>query len=50
MARVTTNDIIVLHLSNSQMVVTDVYNHRFHKIFQVDEMLSHIMERDDLFV
>ncbi|XP_073447803.1 ubiquitin carboxyl-terminal hydrolase 4 [Aquarana catesbeiana] len=32
------------------MVVTDVYNHRFHKIFQVDEMLSHIMERDDLFV
>ncbi|XP_053325397.1 ubiquitin carboxyl-terminal hydrolase 4 isoform X2 [Spea bombifrons] len=32
------------------MVVTDVYNHRFHKIFQMDEMLSHIMERDDLFV
>ncbi|KAM9326758.1 ubiquitin carboxyl-terminal hydrolase 4 [Gastrophryne carolinensis] len=32
------------------MVVTDVYNHRFHKIFQTDEMLSHIMERDDLFV
>ncbi|KAE8611761.1 hypothetical protein XENTR_v10012591 [Xenopus tropicalis] len=32
------------------MVVTDVYNHRFHKIFQMDEMLSHIMERDDIFV
>ncbi|KAM4722665.1 ubiquitin carboxyl-terminal hydrolase 4 [Rhinophrynus dorsalis] len=32
------------------MVVTDVYNHRFHKIFQMDDMLSHIMERDDLFV
>lgn len=32
------------------MVVTDVYNHRFHKIFQTDEMLNHIMERDDLFV
>ncbi|XP_068109005.1 ubiquitin carboxyl-terminal hydrolase 4 [Hyperolius riggenbachi] len=32
------------------MVVTDVYSHRFHKIFQADEMLSHIMERDDLFV
>uniref|UniRef100_A0A8C5MS72 Ubiquitin carboxyl-terminal hydrolase n=1 Tax=Leptobrachium leishanense TaxID=445787 RepID=A0A8C5MS72_9ANUR len=32
------------------MVVTDVYNHRFHKIFQADEMLSHIMDRDDLFV
>uniref|UniRef100_A0A8C2YMQ1 Ubiquitin carboxyl-terminal hydrolase n=1 Tax=Chinchilla lanigera TaxID=34839 RepID=A0A8C2YMQ1_CHILA len=32
------------------MVVTDVYNHRFHKIFQVDEGLSHIMPRDDIFV
>ncbi|XP_075040021.1 ubiquitin carboxyl-terminal hydrolase 4 isoform X2 [Mixophyes fleayi] len=37
-------------LPAENMVVTDVYNHRFHKIFQVDEMLSHIMERDDLFV
>nr|XP_023415999.1 ubiquitin carboxyl-terminal hydrolase 4 isoform X2 [Cavia porcellus] len=32
------------------MVVTDVYNHRFHKIFQMDEGLSHIMPRDDIFV
>ncbi|KAG8436185.1 hypothetical protein GDO86_007332 [Hymenochirus boettgeri] len=32
------------------MVVTDVYNHHFHKIFQMDEMLNHIMEKDDLFV
>ncbi|MEE6502614.1 hypothetical protein FKM82_004575 [Ascaphus truei] len=32
------------------MVVTDVYNHRFHKIFQMDEALSHIMDRDDIFV
>ncbi|XP_036288167.1 ubiquitin carboxyl-terminal hydrolase 4 isoform X2 [Pipistrellus kuhlii] len=32
------------------MVVTDVYNHRFHKIFQMDEGLNHIMPRDDIFV
>uniref|UniRef100_A0A8C0U360 Ubiquitin carboxyl-terminal hydrolase n=1 Tax=Cyanistes caeruleus TaxID=156563 RepID=A0A8C0U360_CYACU len=33
-----------------QMVVTDVYNHRFHKIFQMDEGLNHIMPKDDIFV
>ncbi|XP_040448194.1 ubiquitin carboxyl-terminal hydrolase 4 isoform X2 [Falco naumanni] len=32
------------------MVVTDVYNHRFHKIFQMDEGLNHIMPKDDIFV
>ncbi|KAI5937399.1 Ubiquitin carboxyl-terminal hydrolase 4 [Manis javanica] len=32
------------------MVVTDVYNHRFHKIFQMGEGLNHIMPRDDIFV
>ncbi|XP_062977133.1 ubiquitin carboxyl-terminal hydrolase 4 isoform X4 [Elgaria multicarinata webbii] len=32
------------------MVVTDVYNHRFHKIFQMDEGLSHIMPKDNIFV
>ncbi|NXY45788.1 UBP4 hydrolase, partial [Ceuthmochares aereus] len=32
------------------MVVTDVYNHRFHKIFQMDEGLSPIMPKDDIFV
>ncbi|XP_064012715.1 ubiquitin carboxyl-terminal hydrolase 4 isoform X2 [Pogoniulus pusillus] len=32
------------------MVVTDVYNHRFHKIFQMDEGLNHIMSKDDIFV
>uniref|UniRef100_A0A8C3FWA2 Ubiquitin carboxyl-terminal hydrolase 4 n=1 Tax=Chrysemys picta bellii TaxID=8478 RepID=A0A8C3FWA2_CHRPI len=31
------------------MVVTDVYNHRFHKIFQMDEGLSHIMPKDNIF-
>ncbi|KAL8212257.1 UNVERIFIED_CONTAM: ubiquitin carboxyl-terminal hydrolase [Gekko kuhli] len=32
------------------MMVTDVYNHRFHKIFQMDEGLSHIMPKDNIFV
>uniref|UniRef100_A0A8B9GDF1 Ubiquitin carboxyl-terminal hydrolase n=1 Tax=Amazona collaria TaxID=241587 RepID=A0A8B9GDF1_9PSIT len=32
------------------MVVTDVYNHRFHKIFHMDEGLNHIMPKDDIFV
>ncbi|XP_061473738.1 ubiquitin carboxyl-terminal hydrolase 4 isoform X2 [Rhineura floridana] len=32
------------------MVVTDVYNHRFHKIFQLDESLSQIMPKDNIFV
>uniref|UniRef100_A0A8B9T127 Ubiquitin carboxyl-terminal hydrolase n=1 Tax=Anas platyrhynchos TaxID=8839 RepID=A0A8B9T127_ANAPL len=27
-----------------------VYNHRFHKIFQMDEGLNHIMPKDDIFV
>ncbi|XP_076448226.1 ubiquitin carboxyl-terminal hydrolase 4-like [Babylonia areolata] len=33
-----------------RMVVTDVYNHRFHKIFGPEEGLSHILERDDIFI
>ncbi|XP_038628171.1 ubiquitin carboxyl-terminal hydrolase 4 isoform X1 [Tachyglossus aculeatus] len=32
------------------MLVTDVYNHRFHKIFQMSDGLNHIMPRDDIFV
>ncbi|XP_062923797.1 ubiquitin carboxyl-terminal hydrolase 4 isoform X1 [Mobula hypostoma] len=31
-----------------KMVVTDVYNHRFHEIYRQDEALKHI--RDDIFV
>ncbi|XP_022526596.2 ubiquitin carboxyl-terminal hydrolase 11 [Astyanax mexicanus] len=34
----------------SQMVVADVFNHRFYKIYQVDESLSCILDRDDIFV
>ncbi|XP_067854552.1 ubiquitin carboxyl-terminal hydrolase 4 isoform X1 [Heptranchias perlo] len=33
-----------------KMVVTDFYNHRFHKTYRQDEALNHIMDRDDIFV
>lgn len=32
------------------MVVTDVYNHRFHKVFLMTEAISQILDRDDIFV
>lgn len=32
------------------MVVADVYNHRFHKIYKRDDGLNHIVEKDDIFV
>lgn len=32
------------------MVVADVYNHRFHKIYRKDEGLNQIMEKDDIFM
>ncbi|KAM3618374.1 uncharacterized protein V6R79_019730 [Siganus canaliculatus] len=34
----------------SQMVVADVFNHRFYKIYNPDESLSCILDRDDIFV
>ncbi|XP_022252353.1 ubiquitin carboxyl-terminal hydrolase 15-like isoform X3 [Limulus polyphemus] len=33
-----------------RLVVTSVYNHRFHKIFQGDEGLSNILEQEKMFV
>ncbi|XP_051976317.1 ubiquitin carboxyl-terminal hydrolase 15-like isoform X1 [Xyrauchen texanus] len=33
-----------------KMVVTDIYNHRFHRIFASNENLNSIMERDDIYV
>ena len=33
-----------------KMVVTDVYNHRFHKIYSNEESLQQILDRDDIFV
>ena len=35
---------------SNNMVVTDVYNHRFHKIYGPEEGLQHILDRDDIFV
>ena len=32
------------------LVVTDVYNHRFHKIYVAEDQLSHILDRDDIFI
>ncbi|XP_063148065.1 ubiquitin carboxyl-terminal hydrolase 4 [Candoia aspera] len=37
-------------ISAENMVVTEVYNHRFQKIFQMDEGLTHIMPKDNIFV
>ena len=34
----------------ANMMVTDVYNHRFHKIYNIGDGISHILERDDIFV
>ncbi|KAL7884651.1 hypothetical protein AOLI_G00074210 [Acnodon oligacanthus] len=34
----------------NQMVVADVFNHRFYKIYHVNESLSCILDRDDIFV
>ncbi|GBN97797.1 Ubiquitin carboxyl-terminal hydrolase 15 [Araneus ventricosus] len=39
-----------VHIPASNLIVTDVYNHRLHKIFSKDELLSNIMERDEIFV
>ncbi|KAG9336019.1 hypothetical protein JZ751_003278, partial [Albula glossodonta] len=33
----------------NQMVVADVFNHRFYKIYHADEYLSCILDRDDIF-
>lgn len=35
---------------SENMVVADVYNHRFHKIYRRDDGLNQIMEKDDIFV
>ncbi|XP_013412555.1 ubiquitin carboxyl-terminal hydrolase 15 isoform X3 [Lingula anatina] len=38
------------NIPSEKMVVTDVYNHRFHKVFSHDEGLNHILDRDDIFI
>ncbi|XP_035243957.1 ubiquitin carboxyl-terminal hydrolase 4-like isoform X1 [Anguilla anguilla] len=37
-------------LPAGNMVVADVYSHRFHKIYRRDDGLSNILEKDDIFV
>ena len=37
-------------VDSKNMVVTDVYNHRFHKIYTPEEALQQILDRDDIFV
>lgn len=32
------------------MVVVDIYNSRFHRIYDNKENLSYILDRDDIFV
>uniref|UniRef100_A0A672Q3R5 ubiquitinyl hydrolase 1 n=1 Tax=Sinocyclocheilus grahami TaxID=75366 RepID=A0A672Q3R5_SINGR len=34
----------------NQMAVADVFNHRFYRIYQTDEFLSCILDRDDIFL
>ncbi|KAM6925400.1 ubiquitin carboxyl-terminal hydrolase 11 [Xenentodon cancila] len=38
------------HAPPTQMVVADVFNHRFYKIYNADESLNCILDRDDIFV
>jgi len=38
------------NVSAESLVVTDVYTHRFHKIYTNDDQISSIMDRDDIFV
>ncbi|KAL4226967.1 Ubiquitin carboxyl-terminal hydrolase 15 [Mactra antiquata] len=39
-----------VNVDKNCMVVTDVYNHRFHKTFLMTETISQILDRDDIFV
>ncbi|XP_061571267.1 ubiquitin carboxyl-terminal hydrolase 15-like isoform X3 [Cololabis saira] len=41
---------ILSEVPAEKMIVTDIYNHRFHRIFATNENLSSIMERDDIYV
>uniref|UniRef100_A0AAQ5WXZ0 Ubiquitin carboxyl-terminal hydrolase n=1 Tax=Amphiprion ocellaris TaxID=80972 RepID=A0AAQ5WXZ0_AMPOC len=41
---------ILSGVSAEKMIVTDIYNHRFHRIFATNENLSSIMERDDIYM
>ncbi|XP_041349901.1 ubiquitin carboxyl-terminal hydrolase 15-like isoform X2 [Gigantopelta aegis] len=40
----------IVQVPVDKMFVTDVYNHRFHRLFAPDEGLNHVLDRDDIFV
>eukprot|EP00057_Strongylocentrotus_purpuratus_P021281 XP_011675755.1 PREDICTED: ubiquitin carboxyl-terminal hydrolase 4 isoform X2 [Strongylocentrotus purpuratus] len=40
----------VSQIAPDKMAVTDVYNHRFHKVFAPNDRVESITERDDIFV
>lgn len=37
-------------ISPERMIVTDVFSHRFYKIYQLEESLTGILDRDDIFI
>ncbi|XP_004435048.1 PREDICTED: ubiquitin carboxyl-terminal hydrolase 11 isoform X6 [Ceratotherium simum simum] len=37
-------------VSPERMMVADVFSHRFYKIYQLEESLSSILDRDDIFI
>ena len=37
-------------ISFLQMIVADVYNHRFYKVFERRDALSHINDKDVIYV
>ncbi|XP_048874257.1 ubiquitin carboxyl-terminal hydrolase 4-like isoform X2 [Brienomyrus brachyistius] len=37
-------------IATENMLVADVYNHRFHKIYRREDSLNNIMDKDDIFV
>uniref|UniRef100_T1IWA2 Ubiquitin carboxyl-terminal hydrolase n=1 Tax=Strigamia maritima TaxID=126957 RepID=T1IWA2_STRMM len=37
-------------IETDRMMVTDVYNHRLHRVIPHDDMLNNIQERDDIFI
>uniref|UniRef100_A0A8C5NY84 Ubiquitin carboxyl-terminal hydrolase 15 n=1 Tax=Jaculus jaculus TaxID=51337 RepID=A0A8C5NY84_JACJA len=41
---------ILSEVPANKMIVTDIYNHRFHRIFAMDDNLSNSMEWDDIYV
>lgn len=42
--------LVPLSVTHSQMMVADVFSHRFYKIYQLEESLSSILDRDDIFM